>query len=244
MRLQVYLARSGYGSRRKCEDLIREGRVRVNSFVATLGMKVTENDKVELDGHIVSKTDKKTYVMLNKPRDYLVSKGDERGRKTVFDLLTMDDDIKKSLFSVGRLDFDTTGLLLFTNDGLFAHKLAHPRGDIEKTYVAKIRGIINRPAMAKLRRGLRVPIKFGHRVGNYKTMPAKVRLMNKGKSFSMLEIVIKEGKKRQIRQMLKTVGFPVISLQRIQIANLSLGRLELGKWRYLKEFDLSQLGFS
>ncbi|MEK6923357.1 MAG: pseudouridine synthase, partial [Nanoarchaeota archaeon] len=153
-------------------------------------------------------------------------------------------DIKKSLFSIGRLDFDTTGLLLFTNDGLLAHKLAHPKGDIEKTYVAKIRGIINRPAMAKLRRGLRVPIKFGHRVGNYKTMPAQVKLMNKGKTFSILEIVIKEGKKRQIRQMLKTVGFPVMSLQRTQIANLNLGRLESGKWRYLKEFDLSQLGFS
>jgi len=245
MRLQVYLARCGFGSRRKCEDLIRQGKVRVNGFPAQLGMKASDNDKVTVDGNSVIKISQHTYIMLNKPRDYLTSKSDERGRKTVFDLLTnINEDVKKTLFSIGRLDYDTSGLLLFTNDGAFAQKLAHPRGDVEKTYIAKIRGLINRAAMARLRKGLRVPIKFGHNVRDYKTKPASVYLKNKGKTFSIVEITIKEGKKRQVRQMLRSVGFPVINLKRTRIANLDLGRLEEGKWRYLKQFDLEQLGFS
>jgi len=244
MRLQVYLARSGYGSRRKCEDLIRQGKVRVDGFVAKLGTKVSDEPNVTVDGKLVLKTDKKIYVMLNKPKGYLTSREDTRGRKTVFDLLTnMDEAVKKTLFNVGRLDFDTSGLLLFTNDGAFAQELAHPKHDVDKTYVAKVRGIINRAAIARLRKGLKVFIKFGHKLSKYRTRPAQVKLKNKGQTYSIVEITISEGKKRQVRQMLKSVGFPVMSLKRIRIANLDLGRLEEGRWRYITKFDMSQLGF-
>src|SRR3989344_826347 len=211
MRLQVYLARSGYGSRRKCEDLIRQGKVRVDGFVAKLGTKVSDEPNVTVDGKLVLKTDKKIYVMLNKPKGYLTSREDTRGRKT--------------LFNLGRLDFDTSGLLLFTNDGAFAQELAHPKHDVDKTYVAKVRGIINRAAIARLRKGLKVFIKFGHKLSKYRTRPAQVKLKNKGQTYSIVEITISEGKKRQVRQMLKSVGFPVMSLKRIRIANLDLGRL-------------------
>jgi len=255
VRLQVYLARTGISpSRRKAEVLIKDGKILVNGKVAELGSKVdSEKDKVTLAGQGGQKLkaiEKKIYIMLNKPVDYLVSKSDERGRKLAADLLNqpsikgekLSDLELCTVFNVGRLDYNSEGLLLFTNDGEFALRLAHPRYHIKKTYIAKVEGKITDEAVEKLKRGLDIKIRDGHELIEYHTLPAEVRVLGRGKeNFSVVVIRIREGRKRQVRRMLDAVGFPVISLKRIQAGNLKLGDLPIGKWRFLKTAELEMI---
>ena len=252
IRLQIYLARTGVStSRRKAEVLIKDGKILVNGKVAKLGDKVDpDNDKVTLSGKKLEAVTKKIYIMLNKPVDYLVAKSDTRGRKLAQDLLKNpsinNERLKEiefsTIFNVGRLDFNTEGLLLFTNDGDFALELSHPRYHVKKTYIAKVEGKITDAAVEKLKYGLDIKIRDGHELIEYHTLPAEVRVLGRGKeNYSIVVIKIREGRKRQVRRMFDAVGCPVISLKRIQIRNLELGTLPLGKWRFLTEKEISNL---
>lgn len=252
IRLQIYLARTGVSpSRRKAEELIRAGLILVNKKVAKLGDKVDPAvDKVEMSGQKLEAVKKKIYIMLNKPVDYLVAKSDERGRKLAQDLLKKPSINNETLnplefsttFNVGRLDYNTEGLILFTNDGEFALELAHPRYHVKKTYIAKVEGKITDEAVEKLKNGLQISIRDGHELIEYHTRPAEVRVLGRGKeNFSIVVIKIKEGRKRQVRRMFDAVKFPVISLKRIQIGMLELGDLPLGKWRFLTDKEINSL---
>jgi 23S rRNA pseudouridine2605 synthase len=251
VRLQVYLARAGIAtSRRKAESLIKEGKVSINGKVAKLGDKVdASKDKVTVEGHKLEVVKRKIYMMLNKPVDYIVSKADTRGRKLAYELLggssihneKLTTAELNSLFNVGRLDLNTEGLLLFTNDGEFALKLTHPRYGIKKVYIAKVSGKVSNEAVKKLQRGVWVKIRDGHKLESYKTKPATVRVLGRGAEFSVVVIRISEGRKREVRRMCEAVGYPVLTLKRIQIGDLELGDLPVGKWRYLSEDEVSRL---
>lgn len=232
-RLQKYLARSGVGSRRFCEQLIRSGCVTVNGKpVAVLGTKINLDDEVKVNGKLVSPVLDKIYIMLNKPAGYVSTVTDERGRKTVLDLIE-----KKSsrIYPVGRLDYNTEGLLLLTNDGNFAYALTHPKYRVPKTYLVEVRGLINGPILKQLETG--VVLKDG------KTAPAnavllKIKLVQ---NVSVIRLTIREGKNRQVRRMCSALGFPVLKLRRIQFGSLKLNNLPSGKSRQLSELEVSQL---
>lgn len=252
LRLQVYLARAGISpSRRKAELLIKDGQIFVNKKVAKLGDKVEPGkDVVEVRGRKIEVLKKKIYIMLNKPAGCLVAKSDARGRPLAYDVLRkpsingekLAEDEFNSMFNVGRLDFNTEGLLLFTNDGEFGLKITHPRYRIVKVYIAKVRGQITNEAARKLEEGVVITAEQDGKLVRYKSARAKVRILGKGgKGYSMLVIKIKRGRKREIRRMCEAVGFPVIALKRIQIARLELGSLPVGNWRFLSKKDFSRL---
>ena len=233
-RLQKYLASCGVASRRKCEEFIEQGRVKINGIVAKLGDKVEDDtDVVELDGKKILKADEKYYIMLNKPRGIVATAKDEKGRDNVVDLIRKDLDVR--LFPVGRLDIDTEGLLLMTNDGDFANKVAHPSNNITKTYLARVKGgFVEKEALFTLRKGVKLDDGI--------TKPAKVEI----KEFypdktTLLEITISEGKNRQIRRMCEGVGHPVCDLMRIAVGDIKLGNLPYGKWRYLNTEEIKRL---
>ncbi|MEM2873971.1 MAG: pseudouridine synthase [Candidatus Nanoarchaeia archaeon] len=189
--------------------------------------------------------------MLNKPVNYLVAKSDTRGRKLAYDLLkqpsikneSLTEAEFNSLFNVGRLDFNTEGLLLFTNDGNFALKLTHPRYKIKKVYIAKVSGRISDEAVQKLRKGVWITVKEnGKVVERYKSAPASVRVLGRGKeNYSIIVIRIAEGRKREVRRMCEVVGYPVLALKRIQIGNLELKDLPPGRWRFLTDKEILNL---
>ncbi|MEM2954506.1 MAG: pseudouridine synthase [Candidatus Nanoarchaeia archaeon] len=253
MRLQVYLARTGLAtSRRKAEELIKAGKVKINKQTAKLGARINPNkDIVEVDGKTIRPISKKLYIMLNKPIGYLVAKSDSKGRKLAYDLLKehsinkekLSEEEFNSLFNVGRLDYNTEGLLLFTNDGNFALNLTHPRYRVRKVYIAKVKGIISNKAIKKIEHGVYIKVKEnGKIVEEYKSQPAKVRILGRGKKgYSVLVIKIAEGRKREVRRICATVGYPVLSLKRIQIGTLQLGDLPVGKWRFLTKKELDRL---
>lgn len=222
-RLQKAMAHRGIASRRKCEDLIQAGRVAVNGeIVRELGTKVSEDDVISLDGREVPvRKDSPVYIILNKPKGYITTVKDPQGRKTVMDLVS---NLECRIYPVGRLDYDTEGLLLMTNDGEMSYALTHPSHRVDKTYLALVRGIPSKESLEKLRHG--VELEDGI------TSPAQVELLSKGRQ-SRVRIIIHEGRKRQVRRMLKAVGHPVLSLRRIQFGPLSLKGLPLGKYRYL-----------
>ncbi len=233
-RLQKFLASCGVASRRKCEEIIEAGRVKVNGKVAGLGDKVDdENDLVELDGKKVEKVQEKYYIMLNKPRGVVATAKDEKGRENVVDLIRKDLDVR--LFPVGRLDIDTEGLLLLTTDGEFANKITHPKNKITKTYLARVKGgFVEKQALFTLRKGVKLE--------DGMTKPAKVEI----KEFypdktTLLEITISEGKNRQVRRMCEAVGHPVCDLMRTSIGEVKLGNLPYGKWRYLNQEEVKRL---
>lgn len=233
-RLQKYLASCGVASRRKCEELIEQGKVKINGVVARLGDKVDdETDIVELDGKKVEKAQEKYYIMLNKPRGIVATAKDEKGRDNVVDLIRKDLDVR--VFPVGRLDIDTEGLLLLTNDGDFANKIAHPSNNITKTYFARVKGgFVEKEALYTLRKGVKLEDGI--------TKPAKVEI----KEFypdktTLLEITISEGRYRQIRRMCEAVGHPVCDLMRIAVGDIKLGNLPYGKWRYLNPEEIKRL---
>lgn len=231
-RLQKVIAQSGLTSRRKAEQLIVDGRVTVNGQrVTELGTKVDmKKDKVVVDGVPIGK-EEPVYFLLYKPTGVISTVNDEHGRKVVTDFIPTD----KRIFPIGRLDYDTSGLLLLTNDGDFANLLMHPKYKVYKTYVAKIEGIPLREMLKKLEKG--IVLEDG------KTAPAKVKVTrsDKAKNTSIVEISIREGKNRQVRRMFEAIGHPVIKLKREQYGFLNLKGLNAGEYRELKPHEIKQL---
>ena len=220
IRLNKYIAECGVCSRRSADTLIQSGKVRVNGEIVTdLGVKIDEiSDTIEVDNKIIKKENKLVYIMLNKPKGYVTTSKEQFGRKSVLDLI----DTNLRVYPIGRLDMYTEGLLLLTNDGNFANEMMHPNNKIEKTYIAKVSGNITNEKIEMLKRGVDI--------GGYVTKTAKVRkLIEKNE----LEIVISEGKNRQVRKMCNAVGLNVINLKRTKIGNLNLGNLKLGSYKYI-----------
>ncbi len=231
IRLQKYLASCGVASRRKCEELITDGKITVNGKVATLGMSVDPDyDKILYNGNEIKEKNKKLYIMLNKPVGFLTTADDERGRQTVLDIVSR--DINERVFPIGRLDKNTEGLLLLTNDGDFANRIIHPRYKIPKTYLALVSGGVPSPKdISALRHG--VMLEDGL------TQPAKVNIEKINPNGScVMKITITEGKKRQVRRMFSFIGHPVLELKRISVGKLTLGNLPYGKWRHLREEEI------
>lgn len=226
IRLQKYLADSGICSRRKAEEYILAGRVKVNGEVInTLGTKVDdEKDKVYFDNKLLKQKEKKVYLMLNKPEGYVTTVKDQFDRKTVMDLIK---DIPYRVVPIGRLDYDTSGLLLFTNDGEVVYKLTHPKHNIDKVYEAKIKGIPSKEEIKNFENGLYID--------NYKTSKAKLEIIKTEKDTSIVRITIHEGKNRQVRKMCEKIGHSVIKLKRISIGNIKLGNLPVGEYRILNK---------
>lgn len=232
VRLQKWLAQCGYGSRRACEQLIQQGRVVVNGVPAELGTKVhPERDEILVDGKPAQPPHAFVYLMLNKPRGYVTTCKDPHAARTVMELVK---DAPAPVFPVGRLDADSEGLLLFTNDGELANRLLHPRYKLPKTYRVWVRGKPSEYDLKQLREG--VALEDGI------TAPARVRLLRLGSRQCVLEIVLREGRKRQIRRMCAAVGHPVLRLIRVAIGNLRLpSDLLPGKWRALTPEELDAL---
>lgn len=230
-RLQKYMARCGVASRRKCEEIIKSGKVKVNGMIITeLGTKINDNsDIVEVYGKRIYLEENKIYIMLNKPEGYITSNNDEKNRKTILDLVKVNERI----YSIGRLDYDTSGLLLLTNDGDIYNKVIHPRKEINKTYVAVVKGVFTPNEMEKFKNGVDI--------GGYITANANIRLLEKKEKECTVEIKIHEGKNRQVRKMCSTLGHEVKKLKRISIGNLKLNDLKKGQWRYLTPKEIIYL---
>ena len=228
-RLQKILSNAGIASRRAAEKLIVEGRVTVDGKVITeLGSKFdSKKCKICVDDEIISESVEKIYILLNKPKWILSSAKDDRGRKTVIDLI---NDIDERIYPVGRLDFDTEGLLLLTNDGELTNALLHPKFQINKTYVAKVNGIINQTKLNELRQGVQLEDGI--------TAPAKVDLLNSFKDEHTIQITIHEGRNRQVRRMFAAIGCNVKHLKRIKFANLSIDNLKVGQYRKLSKAEI------
>lgn len=231
VRLQKYIASCGVASRRAAEKMIEDGRVSVNGQTVTeQGVKVTPKDKVLLDGKPIKPENKKVYIMMNKPEGYICAVSDDRDRPCVVDLV---EGIEERIFPVGRLDYDTTGLLLLTNDGEFMQSLTHPSYEIWKTYRAVVKGTPNEKNVEEFARGIELE--------DGKTEPAVLEVVGyKGKN-AVVEVSIKEGRNRQVRRMMEAINHRVIKLKRVKIGGLDLGDLKTGAWRYLKERDFKDL---
>ncbi len=231
MRLNKFLASCGIASRRKCDELIFGGKVKVNGeIIKTPAFKIDpEKDEVSVNENVV-KLPKKIYIALNKPEGVLCSLKDDFGRTLITDLIP---EIKERIFPVGRLDFNSEGLILLTNDGELSNRLIHPKYKVEKTYHVLIKGNIDRDSLERLSNGIELDGK--------KTQPSKIRILDMGKKTTFIEIKLKEGKKRQIRRMLKEVGYEVKKLRRVKFGPIKLGRLKKGEWRYLTKKEVENL---
>jgi 23S rRNA pseudouridine2605 synthase len=230
-RLQKILSETGIVSRRKAEDLILEGRVTVNGRIATIGMKADlTRDHIKVNGKLLLRPDPKVYLIFNKPGDVVTSLYDPEGRPTVKDFLK---GVKYRVFPVGRLDYDSEGLLLLTNDGDFTHAVLHPSKKIPNTYLVKLKGFLEENEIEKLRTGIKL--------ADGMTAPTKVQRVRKTENNSWLEITIYQGKKRQIRRMLEKVGHEVLKLRRIRIDGLEMGNLKPGVYRYLSAEEINKI---
>lgn len=230
-RLQKIIANSGICSRRKAEELIIAGKVKVNGVVVdTLGFKADPNDDIEVNGQKIAR-EEKVYFLINKPKNIISSVKDDRGRTTVIDLV----DTDKRIFPVGRLDFDSSGLMLLTNDGELTNMMLHPSFEIEKTYEVTISGQITEEEVATLRKGVVID--------GIKTSRAKVTLLryNANKNISFLTVTIHEGRNRQVRKMFETLNYEVTRLNRIKEGPLTLGTLQPGQYRKLKPVEVKSL---
>lgn len=230
-RLQKFMARCGVASRRKCEELILDGRIKVNGTVITeLGFKINpEKDMVYYMSNLIKPEEIKRYIMLNKPVGVVTTVKDEKNRKTILDLVKVDERI----YPIGRLDYDSSGLIILTNDGDLYNKIIHPRSEVFKTYIVKVKGLFDKEKLETLRRGVDI--------GGYITAPCKARVVWSNSTSSELEISIHEGKNRQIRRMCSSLGHDVISLRRISIGKLTLGDLKQSNWRDLSEDEIKYL---
>lgn len=230
-RLQKVIANAGYASRRKAEVLISEGKVKVNgNIIDEMGYQVGTNDVIEVEGHILTK-ETKEYVLLYKPRGVVTTTNDEHNRKTVIDLIKTN----KRLYPVGRLDYDTTGALLLTNDGELTNQLIHPSNNIEKVYVAKIEGLIKKEDIIKLCKGIIIDGKKTAKA------EAKVEKLDKKNNVSYVKLIIHEGRYHQVKKMFEAIGYSVLKLKRESFAFLTLDGLKSGEYRYLSLHEVKML---
>ena len=230
-RIQKILSKCGIASRRRAEDMILEGRVTVNGKIAVLGMKADfQKDHIKVNGKLIRGFENKVYIILNKPGKCITSLHDPEGRPTVKEFLR---GVKGKVFPVGRLDYDAEGLLLMTNDGELAHAILHPKGEVTKTYLVKVKGMLEEKNIRMLKKG--VTLRDGI------TAPAKVKKVRKEKVNSWLEITIHEGRKHQVKRMFDKVGHPVLKLKRIKIDGLTLGNLPSGTYRHLSTDEVMRL---
>lgn len=234
MRINKFLAECGIASRRNCETLVTEGRVKVNGRkVLKLATDVDpEKDNVSVDDKKVERIHKHIYIMLNKPKGYICTTNDEAGRKTVLELVK-DKYGDKRLFPVGRLDYDTEGLLLLTTDGDLGNRIMHPRNEISKTYVVKIEGEVTEDELNKIRAGV---ILDGER-----TKKCRAKVLGFEDNVSRIEVVISEGRNRQVRRMFESINRDVIFLKRVAVGEIKLGGLYRGMWRELKDKEIEYL---
>ena len=231
VRLQKFLAESGVASRRKSEELIDQGKVKVNGRVAMIGDKIDpKKDTVTVNGKKIVKTKTFTYVVLHKPRGFITTMNDEMDRKCVAELIK---DVPGRVYPVGRLDRDSEGMLLFTNDGAFANAMTHPTKHVPKTYRVTVRPSITEDQITALTQGVIID--------DRKTAPAEVRVVTKEEGRVVLEIILYEGRNRQIRKMCEEVGLEVARLKRTAIGSIKLGMLKQGAWRNLTEDEVRKL---
>ncbi|MFD1608392.1 pseudouridine synthase [Oceanobacillus luteolus] len=231
-RLQKVIAQSGLTSRRKAEQLIVEGKVKVNNqIVTTLGTKVGPQDEIEVDGVPLEK-EAPVYYMLYKPRGVISSVKDDKGRKTVLDFFP---EVEERIYPIGRLDYDSSGLILLTNDGEFANLLMHPSHGVEKVYVAKLRGIPSKEELAQLRKGVKSDKDL------LKAVRYKILSVDRKKNSMLLELTLIEGKNRHVRRMMEALGYPVQKLKRERYGNLTLDGLVPGETRALTPKEVKQI---
>ncbi|MCQ2564578.1 MAG: rRNA pseudouridine synthase [Clostridia bacterium] len=231
MRINKYLASAGLASRRKAEELVKDGKVKVNGkVVLNLATDIKDTDSVVVDGKSIKNTTNFVYYKLNKPKGYITTVDDEKGRKTVMSLLR---GVHYRVFPVGRLDYDTEGLLLFTNDGEITNILTKPANEIEKTYIATIEGTISADEIKKLSSGVNI--------GGYVTKPCVVSVIEKEEKFTKVSITITEGKNRQVRKMLESVGKVVVLLRRTKVGEIALGGLSRGEYKALNPKEIKYL---
>jgi len=230
MRINKYIASAGVTSRRKADELIEEGKVKVNGAVLqNLGYHVQDGDVVIVNGITIEPENKKVYYLLNKPTGYVTTTYDKEGRPTVMELVP--DSVR--VFPVGRLDYNTSGLLILTNDGELSNKLMHPSHEFDKRYLVRAAGIVSREEAKRLENGVDI--------GGFVTSPAEVNLIRHDKNSTVAEIIIHEGKNRQVRRMFKAINHPVESLQRIGLGKLEIGRLSVGQCRKLSQSEVEYL---
>lgn len=232
MRINKYIAHAGVASRRKAEELIKQGLVTLNGQVVTeLATTVKSGDRVEVEGQPIY-NEEKVYYLLNKPRGVISSVRDDKGRQTVVDLLP---EVKERIYPVGRLDWDTSGLLILTNDGDFTDKMLHPRHEIDKVYVARVKGLASKDNLRPLTKGIVIDGK--------KTQPARYRIVktDRGKNRSVVELTIHEGRNHQVKKMFEAVGLMVDKLSRTRFGTLDLSGLNSGEARRLNKKEISQL---
>ena len=232
-RLQKFLANAGITSRRKCEELILDGKIEVNGAIVTeLGTKVSEKDIVKYNGKIVKTEEEKIYILLNKPIGYVTTAKDQFNRDTVLDLIK----INKRIVPVGRLDMYTSGALILTNDGEFVNMLTHPKNEIDKTYNVTVKGNVTNEDIEQLQKGVKID-------DEYITKPAKVKILkiDKEKNISRIQITIHEGKNRQVRKMCEAINKKVLALHRCKIGNIEVKDIKVGNWRYLTKKEVENL---
>lgn len=229
MRLQKFLAISGVASRRKAEEIIASGRVSVNgNVIKEMGVTIDEDrDKVTVDDMPIKPEEKKRYIILNKPKGYITSMSDQFDRP---DIKTLVEEIPERVYPVGRLDYDTEGLIILTNDGEFANAIAHPKKSIDKVYIAKIKGTFNEDVADKLRSGVVIDGRM--------TSPAKVEIFKNEGNISEVRVAIHEGRNRQVRKMFEAVSCRVVDLRRTAIGGFMLGNLPRGSWRDFNDAEL------
>ena len=235
IRLQKFLAENDVASRRKCEELIINGEIKVNGLIAQIGAKVDpEKDKIEYNGKIIKNKNKEyTYILLNKPIGVVTTVDDQFNRQTVIDLINIKD---KRILPVGRLDMYTSGALILTDDGDFIYKVTHPKHEINKVYNATVRGIISKEDVEKLQKGVMID-------NSYITREAKVKILkiDEEKNTSRVEITIHEGKNREVRKMCEAIGKKVLALHRAKIGNIDVKDLKIGNWRYLTKEEIESI---
>ena len=231
MRLNKYIAMAGIASRRKADELTLEGKIKINGTVMKEpGYQVQSGDVVEVNGRTIEPAKKPVYLMLNKPKGFITSASDEKDRPTVMQLVS---DIPERIFPIGRLDYNTSGMILMTNDGDLAYHLTHPKHEVQKTYRARVAGALSPERVARLRKGVDI--------GGFVTSPAVVTVIKQLERSAIVEIKIHEGKNRQIRKMFAAVGNKVIDLERIAIGQILLGHLMIGHYRKLTQQEVEYL---
>lgn len=230
MRINKYLAASGVASRRECDKLVEEGKVLVNGRRAALGMEVSDDDDVTVNGNKVT-VKKNEYYILNKPKGYICSVSDDKGRKTVLDL--MPSNVGR-IYPVGRLDYDSEGLLILTTDGELAHRLTHPSNEVPKTYLVKIEGTANETALNPIRSGVEID-------GGYVTKKCKAHIVETNKEYTKIHVTLTEGKNREVRKMFAAIGKEVTLLKRIKVGDLTLRGLDRGAYRKLTKQEVAYL---